>query len=38
MLIVFPPANIWIQKMQDGYNDNTEIVLGYGAYHKKRDY
>jgi len=30
-----PASEFWIQKMQDGYNDNIEIVLGYGAYHKR---
>ncbi|MBN8838120.1 MAG: glycosyltransferase [Sphingobacteriia bacterium] len=30
-----PASEYWIQKMQDAYDDNTEIVLGYGAYHKK---
>lgn len=29
-----PASEYWIQKMQDGYNENTEVVLGYGAYHK----
>ncbi len=30
-----PASEFWIQKMQDAYDTNTEIVLGYGAYHKK---
>ncbi len=30
-----PASEFWIQKMQDAYSDDTEIVLGYGAYHKK---
>ena len=30
-----PASEFWIQKMQDAYADDTEIVLGYGAYHKK---
>jgi len=30
-----PASEFWIQKMQDGYRDSVEIVLGYGAYHKK---
>ena len=30
-----PASEFWIQKMQDGYKENIEIVLGYGAYHKK---
>lgn len=29
-----PASEHWIQKMQNAYDDNTEIVLGYGAYHK----
>lgn len=32
-----PASEHWIQKMQDGYNAGIEIVLGYGAYYKKRD-
>ena len=30
-----PASEHWIQKMQDAYNDGIEIVIGYGAYHKK---
>ena len=30
-----PASEFWIQKMQDAYDEKTEIVLGYGAYHKK---
>lgn len=30
-----PASEFWIQKMQSAYNENTEIVLGYGAYHKR---
>jgi glycosyltransferase involved in cell wall biosynthesis len=30
-----PASECWIQQMQDGYDENIEIVLGYGAYHKK---
>ncbi len=30
-----PASEFWIQKMQEAYMPNTEIVLGYGAYHKK---
>jgi glycosyltransferase involved in cell wall biosynthesis len=30
-----PASEHWIEKMQDAYEENTEIVLGYGAYHKK---
>ena len=29
-----PASEHWIQKMQDGYEEHIEIVLGYGAYHK----
>lgn len=31
-----PASEFWIEKMQETYDDNTEIVLGYGAYHKRR--
>lgn len=31
-----PSSEHWIQKMQDGYDDQIEIVLGYGAYHKRK--
>lgn len=31
-----PASEQWIQKMQDGYDKDIEIVLGYGAYHKKK--
>ena len=31
-----PASEFWIQKMQDGFRDETEIVLGYGALHKKK--
>lgn len=30
-----PASEHWIQKMQDAYDEKTEIVLGYGAYHKR---
>lgn len=30
-----PASEFWIKKMQAAYDDNTEIVLGYGAYHKR---
>jgi len=30
-----PSSESWIQIMQDGYDENTEVVLGYGAYYKK---
>ncbi|MEO6328816.1 MAG: glycosyltransferase [Ginsengibacter sp.] len=31
-----PASEFWIEKMQQGYRENIEIVLGYGAYHKKK--
>lgn len=31
-----PASEHWIEKMQHAYDDKTEIVLGYGAYHKKK--
>jgi len=31
-----PASEFWITKMQDGYQENTEIVLGYGGYHKTK--
>lgn len=30
-----PASEHWVEKMQNGYDENIEIVLGYGAYHKK---
>lgn len=30
-----PATEFWMQKMQDGYADGVEIVLGYGSYRKK---
>ena len=30
-----PASENWIDNMQQTYDDNTEIVLGYGAYYKK---
>ncbi|HSB93635.1 MAG TPA: glycosyltransferase [Flavitalea sp.] len=30
-----PASEHWVQLMQDGYDDQTEIVLGYGAYRKR---
>lgn len=29
-----PASEHWLQKMQDGYDDGIDIVLGYGAYRK----
>ncbi len=31
-----PASEHWIEKVQDCYDDNVEIVLGYGAYHKTK--
>ena len=33
-----PTSEYWIKKMQEGYKENTEIVLGYGPYHKKKGF
>ena len=30
-----PATEHWIHAMQDGYEEGTQIVLGYGSYHKK---
>lgn len=30
-----PASEFWLQRMQDAYDDQTDIVLGYGAYRKK---
>jgi glycosyltransferase involved in cell wall biosynthesis len=30
-----PASEFWIDKMQQTYDEQTEIVLGYGAHHKK---
>ena len=31
-----PASEFWMQKMQDGYDDDIEIILGYSGYHKKK--
>jgi glycosyltransferase involved in cell wall biosynthesis len=31
-----PASEFWIEKMQDGFSEGIEIVLGYGALHKKK--
>jgi len=31
-----PSSEHWVEKMQDGYDGDIEIVLGYGAYHKTK--
>jgi len=30
-----PASEFWIHKMQEAYTNGVEVVLGYGAYHKK---
>ncbi len=30
-----PASEFWMQKMQDGYGNGIEVVLGYGAYNKR---
>lgn len=31
-----PSSEHWVEKIQDGYDTDIEIVLGYGAYHKRK--
>lgn len=31
-----PASEFWISRMQEAYGPETEIVLGYGAYHKRK--
>ena len=31
-----PASENWMQLMQEGYGNDIEIVLGYGAYHKQK--
>ncbi len=31
-----PATEFWIQKMQEAYDNGIEVVIGYGAYHKKQ--
>jgi len=33
-----PASEFWIEKMQEGFTNGTEIVLGYGALHKKKGF
>ncbi|MGN6196681.1 MAG: glycosyltransferase [Ginsengibacter sp.] len=33
-----PASELWIEKMQDGFYDGIEIVLGYGPLHKKKGF
>ncbi len=34
----YPASPFWIQNMQKRFSDNVEIVLGYGAYEKKKGF
>lgn len=33
-----PASEHWIKKMQDGYYDGKDIVLGYGTFHKQKTF
>lgn len=33
-----PASEFWIDKMQQGFKDDIEIVLGYGPLHKKKGF
>ncbi|MDP4283014.1 MAG: glycosyltransferase [Bacteroidota bacterium] len=33
-----PASEYWIEKMQEGFDEGVEIVLGYGALHKKKGF
>jgi glycosyltransferase involved in cell wall biosynthesis len=33
-----PASEHWVEKMQAAYDDNIEVVLGYGAYHKQKGF
>ncbi len=33
-----PASEHWITQMQSSYDDQTEIVLGYGAFHKQKGF
>lgn len=33
-----PASEFWIEKMQEGFSDGIEIILGYGALHKKKTF
>lgn len=33
-----PASEFWIEKMQDGFSNGIEIVLGYGPLHKKHGF
>lgn len=31
-----PSSEHWVEKIQNAYDDQIEVVLGYGAYHKRK--
>ena len=33
-----PSSEHWLYKMQDGFSNGTEVVLGYGGYHKQKGF
>ena len=33
-----PASEFWIEKMQEGFSEGIEIVLGYGPLHKKKGF
>ena len=33
-----PASEFWLEKMQEGFSNGTEIILGYGALHKKKGF
>ena len=33
-----PASELWMQKMQEGYHAGIDIVLGYGAYRKRKGF
>jgi hypothetical protein len=35
---VYPLSDDWLNQISEAYNDNTEIVLGYGAYEKRKGF
>jgi len=35
---VYPLSDNWLKQISEAYKDNTEIVLGYGAYEKRKGF
>jgi poly-beta-1,6-N-acetyl-D-glucosamine synthase len=33
----YPVSDQWLNRIQENFNENTEIVLGYGGYEKHKD-